>query len=171
MLELTRGKAGRLIGDLTGLLAVLKGLPSAYDKDLQEDKEPLFDAFDTLALTLPVMTGVVSTMRISPERMAASLEPSMMATDLADYLVKAGLPFRQAHEVAGQAVQLAEQEGVPLDKLTLVQLQRLDGRFNEDVTAVFDVVHSLNSRSATGGTSDEALTRQLQAADAVIGQR
>lgn len=169
MLELTRGKAGRLIGNLTGLLAVLKGLPSAYDKDLQEDKEPLFDAFDTLALALPVMTGVVSTMQIRPERMAASLEPSMLATDLADYLVKAGLPFRQAHEVAGQAVQLAEQEGVPLNELTLAQLQRLDRRFKEDVAAVFDVVHSLNSRSVTGGTSDEALTRQLQAAEAVIG--
>jgi argininosuccinate lyase len=166
MLELTRGKAGRLIGNLTGLLAVLKGLPSAYDKDLQEDKEPVFDAFDTLALALPVMAGVISTMRIRPERMAASLEPSMLATDLADYLVKAGLPFRQAHEVAGQAVQLAEREGVRLDELTLAQLQGLDDRFEEDVTAVFDVAHSLNSRAVEGGTAAEALERQLAAAEA-----
>jgi len=157
-----------LIGSLTGLLTVLKGLPSAYDKDLQEDKEPLFDAFDTLALALPVMAGIVSTMRIRPERMAASLEPSMLATDLADYLVKAGLPFRQAHEVAGRAVQLAEQEGVPLNELPLAKLQELDHRFGEDVTAVFDVAHSLNSRSAIGGTSAEALTKQLQAAEAVL---
>ena len=168
MLELTRGKAGRLIGNLTGLLAVLKGLPSAYDKDLQEDKEPLFDAFDTLALALPVMAGLVSTMRIRPERMAASLEPSMLATDLADYLVKRGLPFRQAHEVAGQAVQLAEQGGQALDELTLAQLQTLSDRFDEDVAAVFDVVHSLNSRAVTGGTSAEALERQLAAAEAII---
>jgi argininosuccinate lyase len=168
MLELARGKAGRLIGDLTGLLAVLKGLPSAYDKDLQEDKEPLFDAFDTLSLAIPVLTGVISTMRIQPERMAASLDPSMLATDLADYLVKAGLPFRQAHEVAGQAVQLAEQEGVALSDLTLAQLRTLDHRFQEDVTAVFDVTHSLNSRTVKGGTAAAALKEQLEAAERVM---
>jgi argininosuccinate lyase len=168
MLELTRGKAGRLIGNLTGLLAVLKGLPSAYDKDLQEDKEPVFDAFDTLAMALPVMTGLIGTMRVQPERMAVSLEPSMLATDLADYLVKAGLPFRQAHEVAGQAVKLAEQEGIPLNEVTLDQLQMLDQRFKQDVTAVFDVDHSLNSRSAIGGTSAEALAKQLQAAESAM---
>jgi argininosuccinate lyase len=169
MLELTRGKAGRLVGNLTGLLVVLKGLPSAYDKDLQEDKEPVFDAFDTLALALPVMAGVIGTMRLRPERMAASLEPSMLATDLADYLVKKGLPFRQAHEVAGQAVQMAEQEGAALDALTPAQLQMIDARFEADVSAVFDVTNSLNSRAVTGGTAAEALERQLAAAEVQIG--
>jgi argininosuccinate lyase len=168
MLELTRGKAGRLIGNLTGLLAVLKGLPSAYDKDLQEDKEPVFDAYDTLALALPVVTGVIKTMKIRPEQMAASLEPSMLATDLADYLVKAGLPFRQAHEVAGQAVQLAEKQGIPLSELTVAQLQTLDARFEADVVAVFDVAHSLGSRAVDGGTAAEALVQQLTAAEEVL---
>jgi argininosuccinate lyase len=171
MLELTRGKAGRLIGNLTGLLAVLKGLPSAYDKDLQEDKEPVFDAADTLALALPVMAGVIGTMRPRPERMAAGLEPSMLATDLADYLVRAGLPFRQAHGVAGKAVQLAEQQGMALSELTLAQLQTLDQRFKEDVRAVFDVAHSLNSRAVTGGTAAEALADQLQAAETILGRQ
>ncbi len=168
MLELTRGKAGRLIGNLTGLLAVLKGLPSAYDKDLQEDKEPVFDAFDTLSLALPVMAGLIKTMRLRPERMAAQLEPGLLATDLADYLVKRGVPFRQAHEIAGGAVQLAEQENVALDELTLAQLQTISDRFDEDVTAVFDVAHSLNSRAVIGGTAAEALERQLAAAEGTI---
>lgn len=96
-LELTRGKAGRLVGHLTGLLTTLKGLPSSYDKDLQEDKEPLFDAFDTLCLTVPIMAGLIRSLTLHPERMAAQLEPGLLATDLADYLVKRGVPFRQAH--------------------------------------------------------------------------
>jgi argininosuccinate lyase len=105
--ELARGKAGGLIGALAGLLATLKGLPSAYDKDLQEDKPPVFHAFDTLAALLPVLAGAIATLTVKADRLQANLEAGMMATDLADYLVRKGLPFRQAHTLTGQAVQLA----------------------------------------------------------------
>jgi argininosuccinate lyase len=164
-LELTRGKAGRLIGNLTGLLATLKGLPSTYDKDLQEDKEPLFDAFDTMAVVLPVMAGLINTLQLRPERMAAQIESGLFATDLADYLVKKGHPFRQAHEIAGRAVQMAENQGRQLSQLTLGDLQGLSDLFESDVVAVFDVTKSLASRDAVGGTGPRALAEQLLAAE------
>jgi len=167
-LELTRGKSGRLLGNLTGLLATLKGLPSTYDKDLQEDKEPVFDAFDTLSLTLPVMAGLLRTLTLRPERMAAQLEPSLLATDLADYLVKKGIPFRQAHHIVGEVVQLAEDEDVPLTELTLAQLQGISDEFGADVTAVFSITASLNNRNVQGGTSEAALQTQLEQAKAAV---
>ncbi len=163
-LELTRGKAGRLLGNLTGFLATLKGLPSSYDKDLQEDKEPLFDAFDTLDLALPVMAGVISTLTINTAKMAAQLEPGLLATDLADYLVRRGLPFRQAHQIIGEVVQAAENRGVEITALTLAELQGISELFGEGVTAVFNFQASLNSRDVPGGTSARALQAQLQAA-------
>ncbi|MFQ5435955.1 MAG: argininosuccinate lyase [Anaerolineae bacterium] len=132
-LELTRGKSGRLIGNLVGLLTTLKGLPSTYDKDLQEDKEPLFDAVDTLALSLPVMAGLIRTLQLRPERMAAQLEPGLLATDLADYLVKKGVPFRQAHGLVGQVVRLAEEKGVGLTAVSLADLQAIHSAFDADV--------------------------------------
>jgi len=165
MLELTRGKAGRLIGNLTGLLATLKGLPSTYDKDLQEDKEPLFDAFDTMALVLPVMAGLINTLKLRPERMAAQIEPGLFATDLADYLVKKGHPFRQAHEISGRAVQLAENKGVLLSQLTLGDLQGLSDLFESDVVDIFEVTTSLASRAVVGGTAPKALAEQVAAAE------
>jgi argininosuccinate lyase len=168
MLELTRGKAGRLIGNLTGLLATLKGLPSAYDKDLQEDKEPVFDAFDTLAMALPVMAGLIQTLRLRPERMAAQLEPALLATDLADYLVKLGLPFREAHELVGRVVRLAEAKGVTLAELDAEQLGSLSEHFGPDVEELFDIERSLESRAVLGGTSSEMLREQLAAAGAAI---
>ena len=170
MLELTRGKAGRLIGNLTGLLATLKGLPSAYDKDLQEDKEPVFDAYDTLAAALPVLAGLIETLRLRPERMAAQLEPAMLATDLADYLVKRGLPFREAHDLVGRAVRLAETEGVSLAELSAEQLGFVSEHFGPDALKIFDAEQSLESRSVAGGTSREMLHRQLAAAEAAIRQ-
>ena len=163
-LELTRGKSGRLIGNLTGLLTTLKGLPSSYDKDLQEDKEPVFDAFDTLSHSIPIMAGLLRTLRLRPKRMAAQLEPSLLATDLADYLVKRGVPFRQAHHLVGEVVQLAENNGVALTELSLADLQTVSEQFDEGVTAVFNITASLNGRSATGGTSSQALQAQLDAA-------
>jgi argininosuccinate lyase len=166
-LELTRGKAGRLLGNLTGLLATLKGLPSTYDKDLQEDKEPVFDAFDTLNLSLPVMAGVIETLRLRPERMAAQLETGLLATDLADYLVKKGLPFRQAHESVGQVVQLSEEKNIPLTELSLSELKTINSYFEKDVDAVFSVTASLNSRHEPGGTAPDALAKQLAAAEAL----
>ncbi|MCB9422864.1 MAG: argininosuccinate lyase [Ardenticatenaceae bacterium] len=169
-LELTRGKSGRLIGNLTGLLTTLKGLPSSYDKDLQEDKEPVFDAFDTLGMVVPVMAGLIRTLQLRPERMAAQLEPSLLATDLADYLVKKGMPFRQAHGVVGQVVALAEEMGVALTAVTLPYLQSISSYFEEDVTAVFQIKSALENRSVTGATSPKALNDQLNEAKKRTGR-
>lgn len=167
-LELTRGKAGRLLGNLTGLLATLKGLPSSYDKDLQEDKEPVFDSFDTLMIVLPVMTGVISTLTLYPQRMAAQLEPNLLATDMADYLVKRGMPFREAHHVVGEVIQLAETRSVPLTELTLADLQGISAAFVQDVMAVFRVEASLDARNVTGGTAPVAVQAQLVAAKTAV---
>ncbi|MCB8976415.1 MAG: argininosuccinate lyase [Ardenticatenaceae bacterium] len=167
-LELTRGKSGRLLGNLVGLLTTLKGLPSSYDKDLQEDKEPVFDTFDTLSLTLPIMAGLFRTLALRPDRMAQQLEPNLLATDLADYLVKQGLPFRQAHHLVGEVVQLAENRNVPLTALSLADLQSVSDRFGADATAVFNFATSLNNRDITGGTSPQALQAQLEAAQAAL---
>ena len=163
-LELTRGKSGRLIGHLTGLLTTLKGLPSTYDKDLQEDKEPVFDAFDTLALALPVMAGLVDTLQVRPERMAAQLEPGLLATDLADYLVRRGMPFRQAHHIVGAVVQAAEEKGVLLTELSAADLLAVSEELGAGVTAVFNFTASLASRQVPGGTAPQALQDQLAAA-------
>ncbi len=167
-LELTRGKTGRLVGHLTGLLTMLKGLPSTYDKDLQEDKEPVFDAFDTLCLTLPIMAGLIQTVKLQPEKMAAQLEPGLLATDLADYLVKRGVPFRQAHHLVGEVVQLADNKGVTLTNLTLAELQQISENFGDDVTGVFNISSSLANRTVIGGTAPQALLAQLQAAKTAL---
>jgi argininosuccinate lyase len=163
-MELTRGKTGRLIGNLTGFLATLKGLPSTYNKDLQEDKEAVFDSFDTLLLLLPIVTAIIRTLRLNPERMRAALTDDMLATDLADYLVHKGMPFRQAHHVVGQSVQLAAQNAVPLSKLTLPQLQSLSDLFEADVKSVFDFDASVARRNVPGGTAPEAVLSQIQTA-------
>lgn len=167
-LELTRGKAGRLIGSLAGLLATLKGLPSAYDKDLQEDKEPLFDACDTVLLILPALTGLLRTLRLHPDRMAGAVGPELLATDLVDYLVRKRVPFRVAHDHVGRAVRLAEERDLKLDELPLNDLQKLDGNFERDVEEVFDLRAALERRSATGGTAPTAVRSQLDAAKRAI---
>lgn len=163
-MELTRGKAGRLIGHLTGLLTVLKGLPSTYNKDLQEDKEALFDAVDTVEKLLPVVTAIIHTLEIRPEKMRAALDVDMLATDLADYLVYRGMPFRQAHHVAGQAVALAAREGVKLSTLSLEQLRGLSDLFTDDVAQVFDFAASVARRNAPGGPAPSAVRQQIAAA-------
>jgi len=167
-LELTRGKAGRLIGNLTGLLATLKALPSAYDKDLQEDKEPLFDAFDTLSGALPVMAGLIAGLETKQERMVAALDPAMWATDLADHLVRQGVPFREAHSIAGAAVRHAEELGVTLADLEAEELRLVDPRLDEGARSVFSWRKSLASRAAIGGTAPDALAEQLEAARRAI---
>jgi argininosuccinate lyase len=163
-LELTRGKAGRLIGNLVALLTTIKGLPSSYDKDLQEDKEGLFDAYDTLCLTIPVMAGLLDTLKLRPEKMAEQLEPSLLATDLADYLVLRGMPFRQAHEVVGTVVKTAEDKGVPITELSLTDLQEIHSMFADDVVAVFEMPASLAHRDNIGGTSPARMREQLNLA-------
>ncbi len=167
-LEVTRGKSGRLIGHLTGLLVTLKGLPSTYDKDLQEDKEPLFDAADTLETALPVMTGLINSLQLRPERMAAQLEPGLLATDLADYLARRNVPFREAHHLVGQAVRLAEERGVALTALSAADLQSISQHFGKDAADVLDIQRSLASRAVTGGTAPTALAQQLQAAKSYL---
>ncbi len=163
-LELTRGKAGRLIGHLAGFLATLKGLPSAYDKDLQEDKEPVFDAADTLELALPVMAGLLRTMELRPDRMAAQLEAGLLATELADYLVRRGLPFREAHHLVGRVVRLGEARGVAIDALSPDDLRTISPHFGLDVAAALTVPAALAARAVPGGTAPAALAEQLAAA-------
>ena len=160
-LELLRGKAGRLIGSLTGLLATLKGLPSAYDKDLQEDKEPLFDAVETMSLALPVAAGVVSTLRVNAGAMEAALADGLLATDLADYLVRQGVPFRRSHEWVGAAVRRAEDLGLRLRELPLAEFQAISPQFGADVYAVFDFRQSVERKDVPGGTATRAVLEQI----------
>jgi argininosuccinate lyase len=167
-MELARGKAGRLIGDLTTLLVVLKGLPSSYDKDLQEDKEPLFDAVDTLDALLPVVAGVIRTLRVHADKMRAALDASMLATDLADYLVRRGVPFREAHRLVGQAVKLAEARGIALAELSLEEYKKIAPEFGADVKEVFDFARALASREIVGGTGPSAVRAQIARAKQMI---
>lgn len=160
-MELARGKAGRIVGNLTGLLTTLKGLPTGYNKDLQEDKEPLFDTVDALNQLLPVLTGIVRTLRFHPDRMRAGLVAEMLATDLAEYLVRKGMPFREAHHVAGRAVRLARERGVPLDGLSPDDLRGLSPVIDDDVAAVFDYDASVRARSAAGGTAPDSVRAQV----------
>ncbi len=163
-LELIRGKAGPIIGHLVALLATLKGLSSAYDKDLQEDKRPVFEAHDNLLLPLQVLTGLIGGLHLNAERMAQAITPDMMAVDLADYLVRKGIPFREAHDVVGKAVNLAEEQEVSLAELPPEFFEGLHEKFEHDVNQVFDVRRSLERRSSEGGTALEAVQSQLDAA-------
>lgn len=168
-MELVRGKTGRVIGDLTAVLVVLKGTPSSYDKDFQEDKEPLFDAVDTLEMTLPVVTGVIRTMRADADKMRAALDASVLATDLAEYLVRHGTPFRQAHHTVGALVKLAETRGVTLSALSLDDFRAASDVFEKDVFSVFDFEASVRARDAIGGTSPRAVREQLRLAQDSLG--
>lgn len=159
--ELTRGKSGTLLGLLTGLLATLKGLPSTYDKDLQEDKAPVFQATDTLLAILPVIAGALRSITVKSERMRNAIDPSMMATDLADYLVEKGVPFRKAHELAGKVVRAAGEKQVSLEKMSLEAYQAI-GPFEADVYQVFDPLKSIEKRNAIGGTSLQSVKKQIQ---------
>ena len=160
-LELLRGKTGRIIGNATGFLCTLKGLPRAYNKDLQEDKEPLFDTASTVNDCLLITLGVVSTMEPVVARLGANLVPEMLATDIAEYLVRKGLPFRETHHIAGAAVKLAETKGVPLDKLTVSDLQTLHPLFSDDVEALWSYENSAESRDSDGGTSKDKVLQQV----------
>jgi argininosuccinate lyase len=168
-LELLRGKAGRLIGHLVALLTTVKGLPSTYNKDLQEDKEPLFDAMDTLGLALPVAAGVIATLKVHPQRMAEALDDGMLTTDLADYLVQRGVPFRRSHHLVGQVVRRALERGVPLRELPLEEFRKVTERFGEDVYQVFDFRRSVEARDSYGGTATQAVRQQLARARERLG--
>jgi argininosuccinate lyase len=162
--ELTRGKAGRLIGNLTGLLATLKALPLAYNRDLQEDKEPLFDSFDTLMLVLPALRGLVETLTINTDALAARASDGFsLATDIAEWLVKQGVPFREAHEITGAAVALCEASGITLQELGDEQLARLSPVLTGEFVKGLTVEASVAARDGVGATSPRRVKEQHQA--------
>jgi argininosuccinate lyase len=169
--ELARGKAGRLIGNLAGLLATLKGLPLAYNRDLQEDKEPLFDSVEQLELLLPAVAGMVATLTFDPARLA-ELAPAgfTLATDVAEWLVRAGVPFRVAHEAAGACVRAAEARGVGLDELTDAELAAVHPALTPGVREVLTVEGSIASRAARGGTAGERVAEQLAGLRAAVAE-
>ena len=160
--ELARGKAGRLIGNLTGLLATLKGLPLAYNRDLQEDKEPLFDSLDTLLVLLPAVTGMIATMRIDTDRLAAAApEGFALATDVAEDLVRRGVPFREAHEAVGRLVAWCAQHNCDLSDVDDAQLAELSSHLTPGIRSVLSVRGALAARSTRGGTAPERVGEQL----------
>ena len=160
--ELTRGKTGRLYGNLFRLLTVLKGLPMTYNRDLQEDKEAVFDSVDTLKLTLGVFAAMLGEARVETAAMArAAADPNLLATDLADYLVLKGVPFRQAHEIIGRLVALCAERGVGLPQLSLEDYRAASPAFDEDVFAVLDVRRSLASRRNPGGPAPANVAAQI----------
>ena len=161
-LELLRGKSGRVFGYMAGLMMSIKGLPSTYNKDLQESWEPMQSGVKAVSDSVQIATGVLSTLTIFPEKMIAALTPDMLATDLADYLVRKGVPFRETHHISGRVVALAEKESVPMDKLSLKQLQTVDERFKDDVMASFDYTASVEARSAAGGASKSSVEEQIR---------
>jgi len=169
--ELMRGKAGRLIGDLTGLMATLKAQPLAYNRDLQEDKEPVFDAVAQLELLLPAVTGLVATLEFHTERMA-ELAPAgfTLATDIAEWLVRQGVPFRVAHEVAGACVREAEAQGVGLADLDDATFARINPALTPDVRDVLSVRGSVESRNAHGGTAPQQVQRQIRVVSTQVAQ-
>jgi len=167
--ELARGKAGRLIGDLTGLLATLKGLPLAYNRDLQEDKEPVFDMIDTLAVLLPAFTGMVDTMTFNTNRME-ELAPQgfSLATDVAEWLVKQKVPFRDAHEITGELVSFCEQRGLELHQVPDGEMAKISKHLTPEVRDVLTVQGSIRARAGAGGTALPRVLEQLSAIRKIV---
>ncbi|KAH7376141.1 L-Aspartase-like protein [Plectosphaerella cucumerina] len=168
-LELLRGKSGRAFGQMAGLMMTVKGLPSCYNKDLQEGWEPMLDSVQTVSDSLGIATGVISTLTVKPERMAAALDKTMLATDVAEWLVRRGCPFREAHHISGRVVALSEKLEVSMDTLSLEQLQAIDPRFTADITEAFEYDASVEAKSASGGTSRSSVLEQIQIVRAMLG--
>lgn len=166
-LELLRGKSGTGIGLFVKLSTVMKGLPLTYNKDMQEDKEALFEAVDTMHATLAIARGVLSTLDTNAEKMRSALSADMLATDLADYLVRKGVPFRETHHVAGECVNVAEKGKKSLSELTLEEFKSIHPKFSEDVLKIFDFHQSVEKRDATGGTSKRAVMDQISKLKAI----
>ena len=164
--ELVRGHCGRIIGCLTSLMVTMKGLPLAYSKDMQDDKEPVFEAYDLLMISLQALAGMIETVEFVPDRMRAAAEQGFStATDLADWLVReAGVPFREAHHITGRAVKAAEKQGCKLHELSLDVLEAIDARIDERVFDVLSVDASVRSRKSYGGTAPERVREQIAAA-------
>jgi argininosuccinate lyase len=168
-LELARGSAARMLGNLTALLATLKGLPSSYNKDLQDDKRVLFDAVDTLLLVLPAIAGALSECEFKPQRMRAALSSTMMATDLADYLVRKGATFRDAHAAVGRLVRQCEEERQDLHTLPLAAFATAHPLFEQDVFDALSAQRSVEQREIDGGTGPRAVRVQLESAQRALG--
>jgi argininosuccinate lyase len=166
--ELARGKSGRLHGNLVTLLTLLKGLPTGYNRDLQEDKEALFDTCITLGITVPALAGGIKTAEFVPETLESAIDTQLFATDLADYLVKKGVPFRETHGIVGRLVRLAEEERIPLNELSIEAMQNEHVAFEEDVVGVFDWERSTEVRDTVGGTSLRAIEEQLEEVSAQL---
>ncbi|ORY35761.1 L-Aspartase-like protein [Naematelia encephala] len=161
-LELLRGKSGRVFGQMAGLMMSMKGIPTTYNKDMQEDKEPMFNCASTVQDCIRIAEGVIATLDINPEKMRAALTEDMLATDLADYLVRKGVPFRTTHHISGRAVALAEQEKKSLSELTFEQYYSLSDKFEKDVHGVFDFESSVEKRNAIGGPSRKGIATQVE---------
>ena len=170
--ELVRGKTGRVYGDLVTLLTMMKGLPLAYNKDMQEDKEALFDAVDTVELCLPVFAAMVDTLTVRPKNMAKAAAGGFInATDCADYLVKKGLPFREAYMIVGRLVNLCIKTGDTLDTLTLKDFRAISGLFDEDVYKALELKTCVNGRSVYGGPARESVEKQISNIEGFLAQR
>lgn len=160
-LELIRGRSGRVFGNMTAMMYSVKGLPSTYNKDLGGSHEAMMDATKTVGESLQVATGVLATLSIFPEKMIDALTPDMLATDLAEYLVRKGVPFRETHHIAGRVVKLAETAKLPMDRLSFKQIQEVDSRFSEDVMECFNYEKSVESHNVQGGTSRSSVLQQI----------
>jgi argininosuccinate lyase len=170
--ELARGKSGRLIGHLTGLLATLKALPLAYDRDLQEDKEPVFDAVDTLQLVLPAVAGMVATMTVRAEVLAAAAPRGYsLATDVAEWLVRRGVSFRDAHEIVGAMVARCVAAGCELEELTDAELAEVSPHLDPEVRSVLSVEGALRARTTPGSTGPDPVAAQLASVQAELDER
>ncbi|MBI1809415.1 MAG: argininosuccinate lyase [Gemmatimonadetes bacterium] len=167
-LELARGSGARVLGDLVALLATVKGLPSGYNKDLQEDKRSLFDAVDTMELLLPAIAGSVETLTFDRARMRSAVTSTMMATDLADYLVRKRVTFREAHAAVGRLVREAEEKGIELTDLPVASFNAAHPAFGDDVRLELDPVHTVRHRELEGGTGPHAVRSQLERARSII---
>jgi argininosuccinate lyase len=166
--ELARARCGRVLGNLVSLLATLKGLPAGYSKDLQEDKVILFDAVDGMLLLLPAVRGAVETLEANPERMRSALDSSMLATDLADGLVKKGVPFREAHHLVGQLVRAAEAGSIPIDRIPRDTARRIHSALPDLISSLGSWEDSVERRGTAGGSSRKAVLSQLEALEAMF---
>jgi len=168
-LEIARGSAGRMLGNLTSIVATIKSLPSGYNKDLQDDKRPMFDSVDTMLLVLPAVAGTLGELRFNAQRMRAALSSSMMATDLADYLVAKGTTFREAHGVVGTLIRASETSGIELDKMPFRTFADVHPSFDQDVFDWLSPDASVARRNLPGGTGPDAVDDQITAAHAALG--
>eukprot|EP00794_Sanderia_malayensis_P011392 gene11392-12578_t len=160
-LELIRGKSGRVFGNCSGFLMTLKGLPSTFNKDLQEDKERLFDSVDTIRDVLLVATGTLSTLQVNKETCLKALSPDMLATDIAYYLVRKGVPFRDAHCLSGSVVTLAEKKNVSVNQLSVDDLKTIHALFDDDILKLWNYEHSVEQYTSQGGTSKSGIFEQI----------